>query len=82
MKLPWSKYPAAAQPSLPLAQEPRRRGMVVGAGIAGVAALAAGALHRGTQAGPSEEAVASGTSADSGYRLTEHIRRYYETTRS
>lgn len=82
MKLPWSKHPAAAQPSPPLAQESRRRSLVVGAGVAGVAALAAGALHRGTHAEASGEQLTSASGTDTGYRLTEHVRRYYETTRS
>jgi len=59
-----------------------RRRLVVGASVAAGAALAAAALQRkGEAASP---AVASDTRAtpDQGYRLTDHVRRYYETTRS
>jgi len=59
-----------------------RRRLVVGASVAAGAAFAAAALqHKGETVKP---AVASGTSAtpEQGYRLTDHIRRYYETTRS
>ena len=58
-----------------------RRGLVVGAGVAGAAALAAAALHRGVVADP----VAVGTKlapAGDGYQVTPHVLRYYETTRS
>ena len=59
-----------------------RRRLVVGASVAAGAALAVAALQRkGEIASP---AVASDTGAtpDQGYRLTDHVRRYYETTRS
>ena len=59
-----------------------RRRLVVGASVAAGAALAAAALQRkGAAAKPT---VASGTDAApaQGYRLTDHVRRYYETTRS
>ena len=63
-------------------QEPRtgRRRLVVGAGVAAGAALAAAALQRklDTRAPAAETAT---TSAE-GYRLTDHVRRYYETTRT
>ena len=59
-----------------------RRRLVVGAGVAAGAALAATALQRkGETATP---AVASDTDKTpaQGYRLTDHVRRYYETTRT
>jgi hypothetical protein len=59
-----------------------RRRLVVGASVAAGAALAATALLRkGETAAP---AVAAETKAvsEQGYRLTDHVRRYYETTRS
>lgn len=60
-----------------------RRGLVVGAGVAGASALAAAALHRGASE-PTPVAAASTNAAtpDEGYRLTEHVKRYYATTRS
>lgn len=59
-----------------------RRALVAGAGIAGVAAVAAGALQRAV-ADPAP-AVAATTPHDAaeGYRETPHVLRYYETTRS
>jgi hypothetical protein len=58
-----------------------RRRAVVGAGAAAAAALAA-ALARRTA--PRETVAETKTDAagSDGYRLTEHIRRYYETTRT
>ena len=59
-----------------------RRRLVVGAGVAAGAALAATALQRkaGTEA-PVEAADTAAPPAQ-GYRLTDHVRRYYETTRT
>ena len=59
-----------------------RRRLVVGASVAAGAALAAAALQRKGEA--AKPAVASGTEAApaQGYRLTDHVRRYYETTRT
>lgn len=58
------------------------RRAVVGAGVAAGAALAAAALaRRGAPSEPVAAAKPEAAAAD-GYRLTEHIRRYYETTRS
>jgi hypothetical protein len=56
-----------------------RRTLFAGAGTAGAVAAAA-ALLPGTQADPS---VAAAGSADpgEGYRLTEHVKRYYQTAR-
>ena len=60
-----------------------RRRLVVGASVAAGAAVAAAALHRQVTTGA--PAVASDNTRetpDQGYRLTDHVRRYYETTRS
>jgi hypothetical protein len=59
-----------------------RRRLVVGASVAAGAALAAAALQR--KADPATPTVAADTGAApaQGYRLTDHVRRYYETTRS
>lgn len=61
-----------------------RRGLVVGAGVAGASALAAAALHRGANEPTPVADAASKNDAtpDEGYRLTEHVKRYYATTRS
>lgn len=64
-------------PSTPPA--PSRRTLFVGAGTAGALAAAA-ALLPGTQA---EQTVAEASPAEpgEGYRLTEHVKRYYQTAR-
>ena len=64
------------------ASAPRRdrRGLVVGTGVAGIAAVTAYTLGRGGIAAPAAEAGATAAPADSGYRLTPHVLRYYETT--
>ena len=76
--------PSTAKPTPPAGEQtPRlgRRGLLLGAGVAGAAAVAAGGLHRaivaeaGTVAAP---AAAEGA----GYRLTPHVLRYYETTKA
>lgn len=82
MKLPWFQRPVTAESSSSVPRGVDRRGLVVGAGVAAGAALAAAALNRGVQAPASEAAAATDAPAETGYRLTEHVRRYYETTRS
>ena len=79
MKPTSAKQPefAPAQPSAPLG----RRGLLVGAGVAGVAAVAASALHRGV-IGEAAVAAAPAVPAGEGYRLTPHVLRYYETTKA
>nr|WP_329720961.1 twin-arginine translocation signal domain-containing protein [Caldimonas sp.] len=79
--------------SLPSSLDPRadvtdsaptsRRRLVVGAGAAAGAALAAAAIQRKVE----PKAQVAGTKTDAtpatgGYRLTDHVRRYYETTRA
>ena len=80
MKTTHSKLPAGA----PEAAPPRadRRGLVVGAGVAGVAAIAAHALHRGAVEAPVAAATKAAGSEGEGYRLTPHVLRYYETTKA
>jgi hypothetical protein len=81
MKSPLDTVRPAPTPEAPA--KPARRGLVVGAGVAGAAALAAHALHRGlAQPAPVAVAGATGAPAAEGYRLTEHVRRYYETTKA
>ena len=59
-----------------------RRGLVVGTGIAGVAAVAAHALGRAGVAAPAVQPGAAAAAADGGYRVTPHVLRYYETTKA
>ena len=72
-----SQTPAQANPSSTPSTDLRRRRflLAVSAGGAGVAAAAT----------PARAAVAASTdasaTASTGYRETEHVKRYYETTR-
>ena len=59
-----------------------RRSLVVGTGIAGVAAVAAHALLRSGVAAPAAEAAATPAADSGGYRVTPHVLRYYETTKA
>ena len=59
-----------------------RRGLVVGVGVAGAAAVTAAALHRGGASDATLAAAGPTSASQDGYRLTDHIKRYYETTRS
>ena len=80
--LPSSTHPRTDAPD---SEGPRtgRRRLVVGAGVAaGAAALAAAALQRQPETKSSVAAGDAGPDPAQGYRLTDHIRRYYETTRS
>lgn len=57
-----------------------RRGLVVGAGVAAGAALAVAALRPAGAVAPVAAEV--DVPAADGYQLTEHVLRYYETTRA
>jgi len=59
-----------------------RRRLVVGAGVAAGTALAAVVLQRKAETGVPAAAAETGEPAAQGYRLTDHVRRYYETTRT
>ncbi len=59
-----------------------RRGLVVGAGVAGAAAIAAGVLHRNTVEAPVAAAVKAPQAEGKGYQVTPHVLRYYETAKS
>jgi len=60
-----------------------RRGVLAGVGVAAGAAVAAHLVSRAGTA-PESAAAPTGTKADEGqgYRLTAHVRRYYETTKA
>lgn len=68
-------------PALPEAPKVDRRSLVVGAGVAGVAAVGAAALHRQVAEAPASVA-ATPVAGEEGYRLTPHVLQYYETTRT
>jgi hypothetical protein len=74
--------PAASESASSQSEPIGRRGLVVGAGVAGAAALAAAVLHRQAQTEPEVAAAAPPDSKDGGYQVTPHVLRYYETTRS
>ncbi|HEV7914419.1 MAG TPA: formate dehydrogenase [Albitalea sp.] len=62
------------------ASPPKRRSLLLGVGVAGAAALAAKTLP----ITPTETAAASPKPAadeKGGYQLTQHVLRYYETTK-
>lgn len=65
------------------AQPLKRRGLLIGAGAAGAAALAVQALPG---VAPQAPAVASAlpkvVETTGGYQLSAHVLRYYETTRA
>ena len=59
-----------------------RRGLVVGAGVAGVAAVAAQVLHRAAVDAPVAVAAKAPVADGAGYQVTPHVLRYYETAKS
>ena len=60
-----------------------RRGLVIGAGVAGAAVLAVKVMPGQTVA-TTAVATAAKAAVDTagGYQLTQHVLRYYETTRA
>jgi hypothetical protein len=66
----------------PSAAKIDRRRVVTGAWVAGAAAVAAGLVHRGAVAPAVADASKPMPEQGDGYRLTPHVLRYYETTRS
>jgi hypothetical protein len=78
-ELPMKSSPSSAAPR---DGTPARRRLVVGAGVAAGAALAVAALQRRPETKTPMAAADSEPPSGQGYRLTEHVRRYYETTRT
>ena len=64
------------------AERQGRRRAVVGAGVAAGAAVALAALPGRREPAAQVADTASRREPAEGYRLTEHVRRYYETTRT
>jgi hypothetical protein len=60
----------------------KRRGLLIGVGAAGAAALAVKALPGGAPAATVAVAAKAAVDPAGGYRLTEHVLRYYDTARS
>lgn len=67
--------PSAADPSLT-----KRRSLILGVGVAGAAAIVAKTLPVAPEQ-PMPAAAAPPTADPDGYRLTQHVLRYYETTK-
>lgn len=66
---------------LPAAQPLKRRGLLIGMGAAGAAAMAVKALpDAAPQATPAAAAVPQATAG--GYQASPHVMRYYETARA
>jgi hypothetical protein len=59
----------------------KRRGVLVGAAAATGAAVVAAKLGPGAPAEPVATAAAPKREKGGGYQLTEHVQRYYQTTR-
>lgn len=59
----------------------KRRGLLLGAGAAGAAALAAKSLP-GAAPAAATTAAAKVVDTSGGYQVTQHVLRYYETTRT
>ena len=68
--------------SAPATAKLDRRGLVVGAGVAGVAAVAAQVLHRAAVDAPVAVAAKAPVADGAGYQVTPHVLRYYETAKS
>ena len=72
---PDSKGAAAPSPM-------KRRGLILGTGVAAVAGVAAAVASRTLQsAEPAPAALATPDPEAEGYRLSQHVLRYYETAR-
>ena len=76
--------PRSAPVDVPASSGPlsKRRQLVVGAGVAAGAALAAAALKQRGEAPPALAEGKPDAAQTQGYRLTDHVLRYYETTRT
>jgi len=78
------KHPSAGSDSksTPAAAPLKRRGVLIGGGVAAVAGVVAAVASRTQQApAPAVAAPAKPGSDADGYRLSQHVLRYYETAR-
>jgi len=60
---------------------PKRRTLLVGAGVASAAAAAAAFMPKAPAHVPVAALPTAPADEATGYRLTEHIQRYYDTAR-
>lgn len=71
-----------SQPSAQSATPLKRRGVLLGTGAVALAGVAATVASRASQADVAEaQAKARQQDAADGYRLSDHVKRYYETIR-
>lgn len=72
-----------ADRSKPTANPLKRRGLLIGAGAAGAVALAVKALPGVTPVATTAAVTAKKViDTSGGYQVTDHVLRYYETTRA
>ena len=76
------KIDATLQPLDRNAGLTNRRGLLVGAGIAATAAVAVKTLPGAVPAAAAPAVAKAAPDTRGGYRLTPHVRRYYETTQT
>ena len=60
----------------------KRRGLLIGAGAAGAAALAVKVMPGSAPVAAVAAAAPAAVDAAGGYQVTAHVLRYYETTRA
>lgn len=60
--------------------KPSRRGFMLGAAVAGAATAAVATLPRTAPEAPVAEKAPPAPENGGGYRVTEHVTRYYKTT--
>lgn len=79
-----SKAAGQISPASNEAQPIKRRGLLAGAGAVGAAAVAVKLLPGAAPAAATAPvaAAAKAIDTDGGYRLTAHVKRYYETTKA
>lgn len=71
-----------SHPPAPAASPLKRRGLLLGGGAVALAGVAATVASRGSDEEAAQaKAVARQQDATDGYRLTDHVKRYYETIR-
>ncbi|CAN5401267.1 hypothetical protein BH11PSE9_BH11PSE9_36030 [soil metagenome] len=77
-------HPADSKPgSQPVTTGPlKRRGLLLGAGAVGAAALAVKVMPGAAPLAPVAAVAKKTVDPDGGYQLTEHVQRYYDTARS
>ena len=68
-------------PDAERAATPRRRSLLLGAGVAGAAAIAAKTLPIAPVEAAASTVAKTAPEGGGGYQLSQHVLRYYETTK-